>query len=87
MSFLQSDYEDAEKIGFEEEFAGAVRDCICTHRFRNDNPSQSIEANVLFDADKIDGAGAIGIARTLVYKYIKGSFLNPYNRKQFSSTS
>lgn len=65
---MPSDYEDAENIGFEEEFAGAVRDCIRAYRFRNDNPPQSTEAKVLFDADKIDGSGAIALARTLVYK-------------------
>ncbi len=29
---------------------------------------RSIEAKILFDADKLDVAGAIGIARTLLYK-------------------
>lgn len=36
--------------------------------FRKDNLPQSIEAKILFDADKIDASGAIGIARTLLYK-------------------
>ncbi len=54
--------------GFPEEYAAAVRDCIRSHRFRKSDPPQSIEAKILFDADKIDVSGAIGIARTLVYK-------------------
>lgn len=53
---------------FGETFAKTVRDCIRTHRFRKGNPPESIEAKILFDADKIDVTGAIGIARTLVYK-------------------
>lgn len=53
---------------FSEHFATEVRACILTHRFRKDNPPQSLEAKILFDADKIDVAGAIGIARTLIYK-------------------
>ncbi len=44
--------------------------CISTHRFRGDNPPQSIEAKILFDADKIDATGVMGIARTLFYKGI-----------------
>ncbi len=44
-----------------------VKECIITHRFRRDNPPQSIEAKILFDADKLDVCGAIGIARTLMY--------------------
>jgi uncharacterized protein len=49
-------------------FADAVRDCIRTHRFRKNDQPQSLEAKILFDADKLDVVGAIGIARTLVYK-------------------
>lgn len=54
--------------GFDEAFAEQVKDCIEAHRFRRDNPPRSIEAKILFDADKIDASGAIGIARTLMYK-------------------
>lgn len=54
--------------GFTEDFAERVRDCVETHRYRKSNPPKSIEAKILFDADKLDVTGAIGIARTLVYK-------------------
>lgn len=54
--------------GFSEEFAQAVRHCIQTHRFRNDLQPQTIEAKILFDADKLDATGAIGTARTLLYQ-------------------
>lgn len=55
---------------FREDFAGKVRACIQAHRYRksNNNPPQTIEAKILFDADKIDAAGTLGIARTLLYK-------------------
>lgn len=53
---------------WEEERAGRVRDCIAQHRYRNDNRPERIEARILFDADKLDAAGAVGIARTLIYK-------------------
>lgn len=58
--------------GFDDAFAVHVRDCIQTHRYRKNNLPQSIEAKILFDADKIDAAGAMGIARTLIYKGIVG---------------
>lgn len=54
--------------GFETEYAEQVKHCIQTHRYRKSNPPQSVEAKILFDADKLDVAGALGIARTLVYK-------------------
>ncbi|MDK2809152.1 MAG: uncharacterized protein PWP24_1889 [Clostridiales bacterium] len=53
---------------FSEEFADNVQHCIKTHRYRNDNRPESLEAKILFDADKLDVTGAIGIARTLLYK-------------------
>lgn len=48
-------------------FAEHVRQCIRTHRFRRNDPPASIEAKILFDADKLDVCGAIGVARTLMY--------------------
>lgn len=56
------------QTGWSEERANRVRDCIKTHRFRSDCPPESIEAKILFDSDKLDVAGAIGIARTLFYR-------------------
>jgi uncharacterized protein len=53
---------------FDEEFAGKVAACIRTHRFRKNDQPESLEAKILFDADKLDVVGALGIARTLVYK-------------------
>lgn len=56
------------EAGFDEGFAGQVSACIATHRYRSDNPPASIEAKILFDADKLDVTGAMGAARTLLYQ-------------------
>lgn len=61
-------YDFLVNNGFSRDFAEKVRACIKTHRYRRESPPESIEAKILFDADKIDAAGAVGIARTLVYK-------------------
>lgn len=53
--------------GFSEEFAELVKNCITTHRYRKNNLPKSMEAKILFDADKLDVTGAMGIARTLLY--------------------
>lgn len=53
--------------GFDQAFCSHVRSCIRTHRFRKTEPPSTLEAKILFDADKLDVAGAIGIARTLEY--------------------
>ena len=54
--------------GFEISYAEKVKHCIKAHRYRKNSSPESIEAKILFDADKLDVVGAIGIARTLVYK-------------------
>lgn len=53
--------------GFSEEASEHIRQSIYTHRYNKNNPPRSIEAKILFDSDKLDIAGAIGIVRTLQY--------------------
>ncbi len=49
--------------GAPREKADAVAHCIAAHRFRGTTPPQTLEAKIVFDADKLDSIGAIGIAR------------------------
>ena len=63
--------EVLKKEGWPEERIEAVQHCIRAHRFRDDSENpQSIEAMVLFDSDKLDVLGAIGIARTVGYSVL-----------------
>ena len=43
--------------------ADAVAHAIAAHRFRGSIAPQTLEAKILFDADKLDSIGAIGVAR------------------------
>ncbi|MBD5135921.1 MAG: HD domain-containing protein [Lachnospiraceae bacterium] len=63
-------YDFLVEHGFGESYAEKVKCSIQTHRYRKSNPPRNIEAKILFDADKLDVSGAIGIARTLIYKGI-----------------
>ncbi len=63
-----------------EERIAAVQHCIRAHRFRGDTEQpQTIEAQVLFDADKLDAIGAIGAVRAIAYAVLaeQNLFANP----------
>ena len=68
----QESAEFAGKVLLNEGWApgriAAVQHCIKAHRFRNERfQPETIEAKVLFDADKLDAIGAIGVARAVAY--------------------
>ncbi len=41
--------------------------CIGTHRFRGEHRPETLEARALFDADKLDAIGAVGVARAYLF--------------------
>jgi uncharacterized protein len=41
--------------------------CIGSHRYRGEAEPTTLEAKVLFDADKLDAIGAIGVARAYLF--------------------
>lgn len=56
-----------QDLGLDEESVGRVLHCIETHRFRGDKTPSTLEAKILFDADKLDSIGAIGIGRAFQF--------------------
>lgn len=52
------------KLGKEEEFIDKVCSAIRTHRYRNNLKPETIEGKILYDADKLDVIGIIGICRS-----------------------
>ncbi len=53
-----------EAEGVPEAQIDAIRHCIRAHSIRSDSPDpERVEAKLLFDADKLDATGAVGITR------------------------
>ena len=61
--------------GHPEQLINAVVEAIATHRYRADAVPQSLEAQILYDADKLDAIGAIGIARAYAIAGVEGQRL------------
>jgi uncharacterized protein len=56
-----------EAEDWEEQDINRVVECIAAHRYRGGDSAQSLEAQILYDADKLDVIGAFGAARTIAY--------------------
>jgi len=65
----------------------AVQHCIRAHRFRDiSEQPQTIEAQVLFDADKLDAIGAVGAVRAIAYAVLAEQDLFTYPSERFIHT-
>lgn len=65
---------------------GAVVHCIRAHRYRNRERPETLEAQILFDADKLDVLGAFGAARTIGYAVQAGQPIFAEPSKRFLAT-
>ncbi|MDH5299097.1 MAG: HD domain-containing protein [Desulfobulbaceae bacterium] len=67
------------ELDYTPEAISAVAHCIATHRYRGSNQPKSLEAEILFDADKLDSVGAIGIGRAFLFAGQVGAKLHNDN--------
>ncbi len=73
-----------EAENWPEDRIAAVQHCIRAHRFRDDRElPETIEAKVLFDADKLDAIGAIGAVRVIAYAILDKQHLFSEPSEQF----
>ena len=68
-----------KKCGLENEKINKIVHCIETHRFRNKKKPLSLEAKVIYDADKLDSIGAVGIGRAFLFAGEVGARLHDKN--------
>ena len=55
-----------KQLNYEDLMIEKIKHCIISHRFRSGYSPETVEAKILFDADKLDVIGAIGIARSFM---------------------
>ncbi len=56
-----------KKLKFSQEKIQHILDCVISHRYRTDSKPKTKEAQIVFDADKLETVGAIGLARAFVW--------------------
>jgi len=76
--------DKAEKIlsrmGVPDQIRNKVLECIRSHRFRGKQVPKSLEAKILFDADKLDSIGAVGVGRAFLFAGEVGARLHNSHR-------
>jgi len=61
------------KYNISEEDKNNIKHCIHAHSYRHGIKPETIEAKVIFDSDKLDSIGAIGIGRAFLFSGRLGS--------------
>ena len=65
-----------QKLNFPPSFIDEVAHCIESHRYRGDKIPRTLEAKILYDADKLDSIGAVGIGRAFLFAGQTGAKLH-----------
>lgn len=56
-----------KESGFPETLSAPVAAVVRSHRFRGKDQPGSLEADIVFDADKLDSLGAVGLGRAFLF--------------------
>lgn len=65
-----------EKLEFAPALIDEIAHCIEAHRYRGDKIPKTLEAKILYDADKLDSIGAVGIGRAFLFAGQTGARLH-----------
>ncbi len=76
-----------KECGFDDEdFIVKVAECVKRHRFRGNNEKpETIEQKIIFDADKLDSIGAVGVGRAIHFSGRIGSRLHNTKERALGS--
>lgn len=74
-----------KKYKFAENQIENILHCIAAHRFRKSLAPKTIEAKVIYDADKLDSIGAVGIGRDFLFAGYNRTKLYTGKEKYYAS--
>jgi uncharacterized protein len=69
--------ETLKTLDYSRDAIEQIKHCIIVHRYRRHRKPKTVEARILFDADKLDALGAVGVARAFM-------MAGHYNQKIYS---
>lgn len=75
------------KFNIENEIIEKIFHCIVAHRNKTIEKPQTLEAKIIFDADKLDSIGAVGIGRVFMFAGITSGQLCTGNEKKLAKSS
>lgn len=64
------------ELDFTPTLIAEITHCIEAHRYRGDKVPKTLEAKILYDADKLDSIGAVGIGRAFLFAGQTGARLH-----------
>ena len=79
--------EILKDAGFDKVMSEKVVKCVRRHRFRGNQMPVSIEEKIVYDADKLDSVGAVGIGRSFLFAGREGAKLHNTEKEALSSSS
>ena len=74
-----------EECGFPADVAEKVSRAVLTHRYRAGRRPATLEAEIVYDADKLDSLGAVGIGRAFLFAGREGARLHNTAEEALSS--
>ena len=76
--------EILRELNVDADFAAKVVAAVRTHRYRDDNAPESLEAQIVYDADKLDSLGAVGVGRAFLFAGKFGARLHNTEKEALS---
>lgn len=72
-------------LDFNKDFIFKVTECIRKHRYRDNHTPSTLEEKIIFDADKLDSLGAVGIGRAFYFAGREGARLHNSSEEALNS--